>query len=68
MFRRRRVDPEKLRRDVERAREQARRAHETRAEVEASADEIMGEVRAHKILLRRNNFAANLWAALGGER
>lgn len=64
----RRVDPKTLRKDVDRAREQARQAHETRQEVEASTGEIMGEVRAHKVLLRRNNFAANLRAALGGER
>lgn len=67
MIRRRKLDPEKARAQVEHARHAAELARRTEAAIEASENEIMQEVEAHKRLLRINNFAAKLHAALGGE-
>ena len=67
MFRRKKVDRAKLARAVETARQQAEEAREALRRVESSTGEIMGEVAAHKELLRRNNFADRWRAVLGGE-
>lgn len=67
MLRRRKLDSEKARAQVEQARRAAELARRAEAKVDASEDEIMREVRAHERLLRINNFAAKLHAALGGE-
>lgn len=67
MLRRRKAD---LRKDLEKI-AQARRAAEEaaarRAKVESSNSEIMREVKAHREILRKNNFADRWRAALGGE-
>lgn len=65
MLRRRKPDPADLAK-LEKAKRQAAAATRARKRVEASTDEIMAEVKAHKELLRRNNFADRWRAALGG--
>jgi hypothetical protein len=67
MFRRNRLDLEKARAQVEQARRAADTAAHVREEVEAADGEIMREAERHKRLLRINNFAAKVHAALGGE-
>lgn len=63
--RRKKPDPADVAR-LEKARRTAEEAVRTRRKVEASTSEIMDEVKAHKELLRRNNFADRWRAALGG--
>lgn len=67
MFRRRKKPDRRALDGVNRARAQAEEARRAREKVESSTGEIMGEVKAHQVILKRNNFAAKLKAALGGE-
>lgn len=66
MFRLRRKPDAAGRAGLEKARRAAADAADVRQKVEASTGEIMGEVKAHKEILRRNNFADRWRAALGG--
>lgn len=66
MLRRRRADPRKDQEQIAKARRAAEEAARRRKTVEASNSEIMGEVKAHRAILKRNNFADRWRAALGG--
>lgn len=66
MLRRRRTDPRRDQEQIAKARRAAEEAARKRKKVEASDSEIMGEVRKHKAILKRNNFAERWRAALGG--
>lgn len=67
MLRRKRLDLDKARAQVDKARRAADSAAHVREEVEADDSEIMQEAERHKKLLRINNFAVRVHAALGGE-
>lgn len=66
MLRRRRKPDAADRAGLEKARKAAANAADVRQKVEASTGEIMGEVKAHREILKRNNFADRWRAALGG--
>lgn len=65
-WRRKLIDPDDVRRATREARKAAERLGAERRKVQKADPVIMGEVQAHKKLLRENNFARRIHRALGG--
>jgi hypothetical protein len=65
-WRRKLIDPDSVRRERAELRKAQERLRAESRKVQKADPVIMGEVQAHKRLLRENNFARRIHQALGG--